>query len=199
MADQWTFRGHLRAPGLRTSERASFDEAAFRELYASMSGSVFAFAVRRLSPEPAKDIVNETFEVVWRKRRQLPLAREEWPAWVIGIARNKIRQELARQQRRRAVSSWEEHGRARLAHEAQCSPSGDAVAETVVDSLAGREVYRRLSDDERELFDLAHLRCLTPRDGARVLGISVTAYTTRVSRLRMRIVSLSDDPIGSDG
>ena len=171
------------------AERSAVEEAAFHRLYASMAPSVFQFAVRRLSPEQAKDVVNDTFEVVWRKRRHLPVDDGAWAAWVIGIARNKVRQETARQ-RRREPAAWPPAPRDGVA---------EGVAEAVLDSLASRDVYRQLSDDERELFDLAHLRSLTPRDGAAVLGISVSAYTTRVSRLRGRIVSLAKEPAGPDG
>lgn len=157
-----------------------------------MSSSVFQFAARRLTPEHAKDVVNDTFEVVWRKRRQLPDDPAARRPWVIGIARNKIRQEAARQ-RRRPFAPWS------TSH----VPSADegvvqGVADTVLDSLASRDIYRRLTAGERELFDLAHLRTLSPRDGAAVLGISVSAYTTRVSRLRTRIVSLTTDPAQPD-
>lgn len=162
------------------------DEAAFDGLYVTMAPSVFQFAVRRLSPEQAKDVVSDTFEIVWRKRAQLPADTSAWPAWVIGVARNKILQELSRQRRRRNAP-WQTRA---AGPEASVSDTADAV----LDSLAGRAAYRQLSDDERELFDLAHLRSLTPRDGAAVLGISVSAYTTRVNRLRRRIVTLTAGP-----
>lgn len=176
-----------------SAERAASEEANFQQLYASMSSSVFQFAARRLTPEHAKDIVHDTFEVVWRKRRHLPVDPEAWPPWVIGIARNKIRQEAARQQRR-LFAPWS------TGHSSTTDKVVvQGVADTVLDSLSSRDVYRRLTDGERELFDLAHLRTLSPRDGAAVLGISVSAYTTRVSRLRTRIVSLTTDPAHPDG
>lgn len=196
MAEQPLLPSVAAPVALRPHRREACDEAAFQRLYASVGPDVFLFAVRRLSPDQAKDVVNDTFEVVWRKRAQLPACSTEWPAWVVGVARNKIRQELSRQRRRPVASALDAlHV---LRREDLERASGQEVAESVVDSLASRDIYRRLSDDERELFDLAHLQCLSPQDGARVLGISVTAYTSRVSRLRMRIVSLSEDPVGSD-
>lgn len=72
------------------------DETQFANLFTRMRDPVFNFAARRLSPDQAKDVVGETFEVAWRKRDHAPPDPTQWPAWVIGIARNKVLQEIQR-------------------------------------------------------------------------------------------------------
>jgi RNA polymerase sigma-70 factor (ECF subfamily) len=144
-------------------------------LYLRMRTDVFAFAARRLGRHLADDVVGETFEVIWRKRDSAPAAAADWPAWAVGIARNKIRQELQRQ-RRWADQSGRYDSLSRL--------SVDGADSAVVDSLLSREIYLSLSDEQRELFDLAHLRGLTTAGAARVMGISPATYRTRISRLR---------------
>ena len=56
------------------------NDEEFKELYIRMSGIVFSFAARRLSADQAREVVAETFEVLWRKRNEVPLAAESWPA-----------------------------------------------------------------------------------------------------------------------
>ncbi|MDQ3156966.1 MAG: hypothetical protein M3Q98_09605, partial [Actinomycetota bacterium] len=48
----------------------------------------------------------------------------------------------------------------------------------------------QLSDDDRELLDLAFVTGISAQDAAKFMGISLTAYTSRVSRLNQRIASL---------
>ncbi|WP_017932761.1 RNA polymerase sigma factor [Nocardioides sp. Iso805N] len=159
-------------------------EDEFRTLYLRMRDDVFAFAARRLGTGPAEDVVSETFEVVWRKRNVAPGSDENWPAWTVGVARNKIRQEVRRRWKHRRAEADLDDG---THHAHQRTTGADAE---VVDSLVGRRVYQRLSETQRELFDLAHLRGLTTDQAASVLGITATAYTTRVSRLRASIERL---------
>ena len=55
-----------------------------------MSSLIFGIAARQLSAEQAKDIVAETFTVVWQRRESCPAGAADWPAWTVGIAKNKI-------------------------------------------------------------------------------------------------------------
>lgn len=160
---------------------------AFEALYRRCSPYVFKFAVRRVGVEQAKDIVSETFEVVWRKWTQLPDEHDGQIAWIVGISRNKIRQDIAR----RTSRTWAELHEFDAREVVNVMSGPHDVADTVIATLHGREVYSQLTAQQQELLDIAHLQALTPRQAAQVLGISVTAYTTRVSRLRARIETLA--------
>lgn len=152
------------------------NENEFRALYLRMRGDVYAFAARRLGSDQADDVVSETFEVIWRKRAMAPGSDENWAAWTIGIARNKIRQASRRRRPWLSICPLEQE------------PSRyDPIDDVVADSLLGRRIYAQLTDAQRELFDLAHLKVLTVEQAAAALGITRTAYTTRVSRLRALI------------
>ncbi|KQY55811.1 hypothetical protein ASD11_15010 [Aeromicrobium sp. Root495] len=165
-------------------------EEDFADLYAALREPVLAFAVRRVGREAAKDVVSETFEVAWRKRAEFPDDRTKWAAWIVGIAKNKVLQELERRSRKHHDNRFTEDWLG--PHPAS---TGEDVARVVVDSDAGRRVYRALSPAEKLLFDVAFFRELSPQDGAQVLGISTSAFTSRVNRLRQRLRELQElDP-----
>jgi RNA polymerase sigma factor (sigma-70 family) len=160
------------------------DDDEFKELYARMSKQVFSYAAARLSPEQAKDVTNNTFEVVWRKRHVVPADRTEWPAWIFGVAKNQVLQELQRVRRKhhdnRFVSdmSLEE------------APRDLDIADVVALTDSARRIWSQLTPAEQQLLNLAFLGDLDNASASSLLGISVTAYTTRVTRLRQRIAVL---------
>jgi RNA polymerase sigma factor (sigma-70 family) len=158
----------------------------FRALYNALRNSVFAFAVRRVGPESAADVVSETFEVAWRRRADFPVDRSSWAPWVVGIAKNKVLQELQRRSRKHHDNRFSEDWVG-----PHMTSTQEDIAQGVIDSEDARWVYGELTPAEQLLFDVAFLRDLSPEDGATLLGISPTAYTSRVSRLRQRIRSLS--------
>ena len=158
----------------------------FRELYVRMNRQLFLFALHRLSPEQAKDAVSNTFEVAWRKRDAGPSEPTEWPAWLFGIIKNQILQEIQRVRRKhhdnRFVDDTNYPTKAR-------EPD---IADLVTTSDSARRIWGLLTPSEQNLLNIAFLGNLDKAQAAQRLGISITAYTTRVTRLRQRIASLDD-------
>lgn len=164
----------------------------FKELYARLSTLVFSYAARVLSPEQAKDVVSETFMAVWRKREECPADPADWTRWIIGIGKNQVLQELQRVKRKHHDNRFvDERGLdvLRLA-----SPDS---AESVVDSAQARWVWHQLKPKERELVNLVFVRGLSDADVAGVLDVTVTAVTTRASRVRQKIAALLEASDGS--
>jgi RNA polymerase sigma factor (sigma-70 family) len=168
------------------------DDGEFGELYSSTHHQIYWFAVRRLGHDQAKEVVSATFEVAWRSRSEFPEDPSFWRAWVVGIAKNKVLQEAQRTKRKhhdnRFVADWLPAG-----HEA----TTEDAARVVVEHDQAMRVYAQLSPSEQLLFDVAFFRDLGPEGAARVLGISTTALTSRVSRLRTRLKVLHDSEAGS--
>lgn len=167
-------------------------EKEFAEVYARLRDPIFRFAVGRLSPEQAKDIVSDTFEVVWRKRRECPDDPDEWAAWIVGISRKKILQEIDRVARK--------HHDTRFI--ADHSPALDGavvsdVADIVTASASGRWVWEQLTADERELLDLAFINRIDREAGAHLMGLTPTAYASRLTRLRQKIIRLDEQSTGT--
>ncbi|VXB03718.1 RNA polymerase sigma factor [Aeromicrobium sp. 9AM] len=159
------------------------EEEEFTALYRQMSGRLFSFAARRLSPQAADDAVALTFETVWDKRDECPTDPDGRVGWVFTICRYKILQESDRFHRK--------HHDSRFAHDFRPRPAVTAdVSDSVVESAVGHWIYQQLSALERDLFDVAFMKGVSREQASAMLSISVGTFTTRVSRLRARIKTL---------
>jgi RNA polymerase sigma-70 factor (ECF subfamily) len=158
----------------------------FRELYVRTNRQLFLFALHRLSPEQAKDAVSDTFEVAWRKRESGPSEPSEWPAWLFGIIKNQILQEVQRVRRKHHDNRFVDD----TPHLTKTREPD--IADSVTMSDSARRIWSLLTPAEQNLLNVAFLGNLEKAQAAQRLGISVTAYTTRVTRLRQRIASLDD-------
>jgi len=154
--------------------------AAFARAYRLLAPQVRGYARRQVPDGLAEDVVSETFIVVWRRWADVPTVLEELRPWVFGVARNKIRHVL------------EQHGRSArsLASVAAMEPT-HALPGDPGDELAAADRTRRLLAQlppaEEEAMNLTVWAGLTPSEAAEVLGCSVTALTSRLSRARARL------------
>lgn len=160
----------------------------FTDLYRRLSGHVLRFAMKRLEcREQALEVVSDTFEVAWNKRESFSSNPAERAGFIFGIARNKIAQEHGRAKRKhhdnRFVADFPR------AEERNSTPD---VADQVIEVDSARRVLHGLSDDDQELIALAFVVGLNAHDAASMLGITVTAYTSRVSRLNQHIALLTE-------
>lgn len=155
----------------------------FRRLYELLASRVYAFAVRRLPAESAKDVAAETFETVWRKSTDAPAEQEARVAWVFAIARFKVLQECQRIRRK--------HHDNRFIDDCVVLPeTGADAGDIVVAHEVGGLIYSALREGERELFDLLFVLNATRIQVCDVLSITPGALNTRLSRLRDRIEHL---------
>jgi len=162
-------------------------EGEFKDLYLAMADQIHRYVRHRVPADATQDVTSETFETAWAHRHDFPSSRDSWPAWLVGIARNKVHQELQRRRRKhhdtRFVTDWVD---------ADDEPASEDIATTVAQSLVARQVFEAFTPAEQDLFGIVcFFKDLTPAAGAAVLGITVTAYTTRLSRLRQRLESLT--------
>lgn len=172
-------------------------ELDFAELYESLKNRVFTMARARMSHHRAEEVTCSTFETVWAKRDECPLDPKERVAWVIGILRNKILQEL-----QRPVRKPHDH---RFLADFPVEPAQADIAEAVTDSVVGQWVYSRLTSLEQELLTIAYTIGMDREQGAKHFGLTLGAYSTRLTRLRARIDQLyaeaeeqGDDDLGRD-
>jgi RNA polymerase sigma-70 factor (ECF subfamily) len=156
-----------------TTERERF-EALFREHYAALT----RYAIRRVGPDSATEVVAETFLTVWRRLEHLPDGNPR--PWLYGIARRVV----ANEQRR-----WGRNRRLNERIRGTATPAAPDHADGVADRLRVRAALDRLSARDREVLLLAEWEQLSAQDAAEALGCSVAAYHVRLHRARRRIAT----------
>ena len=132
--------------------------------------------------ELADDLSGATFEKALRLWHRFDARRGSARTWLLGIARTTaldwFRAEARRRRREEAAAS----------PEAQESPFVEGLSPVLEQALAG------LSAGEREVIALRVVLDLDGEAAARVLGLSPTAVSTRLSRALKRLEErMSDD------
>ena len=120
----------------------------------------------------AEDLTSETFEAALRKWRRFDPSRGTPRAWLLAIARSTALDWFRADARRRRRE--ERAGVAELRVEA--SSFGEGFSPELAESL------RALSAGEREVVALRIVLDLEGEETARLLGITPTAVSTRLSR-----------------
>src|SRR5438093_1570999 len=162
-------------PGLHV-DRPSFSAVAEAELDAVHRYLVFLTGNRAV----AEDLTGETFEKAFRTWRRFDPRRGTPRAWLCGIAHSTALDHFRSEERRRR----REERYARDLPETEESAFGPGDLETALS---------RLSAAEREVVALRVLLELDGPTAARVLGISTTACSTRLSRALKRLEELMRD------
>jgi RNA polymerase sigma factor (sigma-70 family) len=162
-------------PGLRV-DRPSFAAVAEAELDSVFRYLVFLTGNRSV----AEDLTGETFEKAFRSWRRFDPRRGSPRAWLCRIARSAALDHFRSEERRRRREDRYARG-AQTVAEAELGPSALEVA------------LAQLSPAEREVVALRVLLDLDGPTAARVLGISPTACSTRLSRALKRLEELMPD------
>jgi RNA polymerase sigma-70 factor, ECF subfamily len=165
----------LRLP--RAGAQPSFDEVVAEQL-----DSVYRYLVYLTGDRAAaEDLAAETFEKAFRSWRRFDPRRAAPRTWLCSIARGVAVDWFRAESRRR-------HREDRYAR------NQESVAE-FGDGLPGpvEQALRELSPGEREVIALRVLLDLDGPSAARVLGISATACSTRLSRALNRLEEMIGD------
>ncbi|MEV6489976.1 RNA polymerase sigma factor [Actinoplanes sp. NPDC051633] len=148
----------------------------FTSLYERHHRQVYGYAVTRAGRDLADEVVAETFLIAWRRFGALP-RREPLP-WLLGTARNVVRERYRAEERQRRIAAemtaWVEE-------------AGADVADTVTDRAAVLAALAGLTEDDRELLTLTAWHGLEPRAAARVIGCTTATYFVRLHRARRRL------------
>jgi RNA polymerase sigma-70 factor (ECF subfamily) len=162
-------------PGLHV-DRPTFASVAERELDAVHRYLVFLTGNRAI----AEDLTGETFEKAFRTWRRFDPRRGTPRAWLCRIARSVALDHFRAEERRRRREQRFVSGAAEVDSE-ELGPSALEAA------------LAQLSPAEREVVALRVLLDLDGPTAARVLGISPTACSTRLSRELKRLEELMAD------
>ena len=167
----------LPARSVASARALSFADAAERHL-----DDVYRYLlVLTRDPSLAEDLAAETFERALRTWRRFDPARSSARTWLCTIGRSTAldhyRAEKRRRNRERAVSEAE----------GQTGPPELGLSPGLERALA------ELSAADREIVALRIVLDLDSESAARMLGISATACTTRLSRALKRLEELMSD------
>ncbi len=155
------------------------DETSVEEIYDRWSALVHTFALRALNDtHDAEEVTQQVFVAVWRSRHTLTPSAVALPAWLIGIARNKIAD--ARAARGRDV--------ARIAAVVAVSdPTSTDMGAShfdleVADRLVIRQAVQELTDPRRTIMFLAFWEDLTHAEIAASTGLPLGTVKSHVRR-----------------
>jgi RNA polymerase sigma-70 factor (ECF subfamily) len=121
----------------------------------------------------AEDLTGETFETALKKWRRFDPQRGTPRAWLLAIARSTALDWFRADARRR---KREERAGLRDVDRADVTPFGEGLSPELAESLDA------LSAGEREVVALRIVLDLDGEEAARLLGITSTAVSTRLSR-----------------
>ncbi|MFG6199593.1 RNA polymerase sigma factor [Nonomuraea sp. JJY05] len=156
---------------------------AFAELFDRYSAMLYRYVSKRLGPEPAEDLVGETFLVAFSRRKSYDLAYPDARPWLFGILTKLIsrhhRKEAARYRAllRAPVDSDVESPADRVA--------AGVTAQAVRAELAG--ALAALPAKDRDVLLLIAWGDLTYEEVGRALGIPIGTVRSRLNRGRRKV------------
>jgi RNA polymerase sigma-70 factor, ECF subfamily len=152
------------------------DEERFASLVREHSTAVANYLRRRLyplSPDDLDDLVEETMIVVWRRMKDIPIDAEL--PWMIGVARNVLRNARRSKNRRSAFEAT-----------LQAPADEPSAEEFVIADTTVRSALEKLTDDEREFLLLNAWDGLDTHALGALYLISTNAAAVRLSRVQSR-------------
>jgi RNA polymerase sigma factor (sigma-70 family) len=144
------------------------------QLFADHARAVRAYALRRVDPATADDVVSDVFVVAFRRLEVIP---EPPLPWLLATARKIIANQRRATGRREALSADLQPLQAGVWRDEH----GDDHA-----LLAG---LARLSERDREVILLVAWEELDPASAAAVLGCSRATFSVRLHRARRRLAA----------
>jgi RNA polymerase sigma-70 factor (ECF subfamily) len=156
------------------------DRRRFERLVRDTRNDLMAYALRRShSPEDAADVLSEVYLIAWRKLEKIPPG-ERARLWLFGVARNVMRQGVARRRSRDALVQ-------ELARELREACEVEPALETDPAQRALQAALATLPERDQEILTLTAWEDLTPNEIAAVLGISANVVRVRLHRARARL------------
>jgi RNA polymerase sigma-70 factor (ECF subfamily) len=165
----------MSGPFKRSGSPSADDDERLTRLYQETREDLLAFIARRCATaEDAADCLAETYRVAWEKRTRLPADPKARP-WLFGVARNAVREERRRGERRAATSN------------ALIAAAERAYIETTPQRSALTAAMSELSALDREIILMLSADGLASHEVATILGLSPTAVRSRAARARTKL------------
>jgi RNA polymerase sigma-70 factor (ECF subfamily) len=165
--------------------------AAFGEIFDRHGAGILRFLVRRVGPEPADQLLGDTFRIAFERRVTFDRSRDTAAPWLYGIATNLLRRHRRSEGRRlRATARLGASTDGGQADEDRVIAAADA--EALLPAVA--EAVLELPDAERDVLLLFAWEDLAYDDIAAALDVPVGTVRSRLSRARQKVRDLLDAP-----
>lgn len=158
----------------------SGDESAFGYLYdhygAAMYGIVFRVLPQR---EVAEDVLQETFLKIYHNINNYDASRGKLYTWLISITRNTAIDMLRSKDFKKSKQIHE--------LDTDVNSKDDENSNSFVDSIGLDNVLKELSDDHKEIIDLAYYKGFTQEEISGKLQIPLGTVKSRARSALMRL------------
>ena len=159
------------------------DPEVFAELFDRYSGMLYRYVSRRLGPDPAEDLVGETFLVAFSRRRSYDPAYPDARPWLFGILTKLI----SRHRRTEAA-------RYRALQRTPADPDVESPADRVAAGVTARAARPELAGAlaalparDRDVLLLIAWGDLTYDEVAQALDIPIGTVRSRLNRGRRKV------------
>jgi RNA polymerase sigma-70 factor (ECF subfamily) len=160
------------------------DEEALTILFRRRQGIIYRFTVQMSgSPSLAEDVTQEVFMVLMRDCATFDEMRGSLKAFLLGIARNLVRQKLSREQFYVSLSDNSEDAAIRGEIQSAGKLFDDVARNETVNSV--RKAVLSLPERYREVVVLCDLQEMTYLEAASVLNCAVGTVRSRLHRARV--------------
>lgn len=160
------------------------DRRRFEQLARETHGELLKYALRRsANAEDAADVVSETYLIAWRRLEAVPRGASA-RFWLFAVARNVVLRGAEHQRASHALIERLQQKHTEQADQIQVEVAGsdDRLVRALRAGLAS------LPPDEYELVTLSVWEGLTPKEIARVTGLSANVVRVRLHRTRRRLL-----------
>ncbi|MFP5487206.1 MAG: RNA polymerase sigma factor [Acidimicrobiia bacterium] len=154
-------------------------EADLRSVYDEHGGLIYAICRKALDEHTAKDVTQEVFVSAWKSREQYDPERGALGAWLVGIAKRRIIDQLRSERRhadRRAAEPTE-----------HADPDGETDLGRTIDRMVVADALRALPDRPRQVITLAYLEGLTHHEITDRTGLPLGTVKSDIRRGLSRI------------
>jgi RNA polymerase sigma factor (sigma-70 family) len=174
-------------PGRRDDLDVRFaaGDADLREVYDAHAGLVYGLCRRTLSAEAAAEVTQDVFVNAWRKRDQFDPERGTLPAWLVGITKRRVIDQVRSERRhdtRRAELDDPNEAAASLVR---------GPDETPIDRIADRmlvgHALERLPERTRDMIVLAFNHDLTHAEISERTGVPLGTVKSDIRRGLLKI------------
>jgi len=163
------------------------EEDALAVLYRRRHASIYRFALQMSgSPALAEDVTQEVFVVLLRDGKAYDSTRGPLNWFLLGIARNLMRQRLGREQFYAPLADGESEGQQAIESQYKSDPLAELSRNQTIEAV--RKAVLSLPPRYREVVVLCELQELSYVEAAGVLNCAIGTVRSRLHRARALLV-----------